>query len=97
MLGGAARGALLREKNANLAQELLDRAVESLEQAIAVAPSGSNAAAPTQRALGLMLHDWPEGVRYPCRSKSALERYLELRPAAADADMIRAKIRDLAC
>jgi predicted Zn-dependent protease len=98
MLHGAARGALFRLKDEALAHDLLGSAAASLRRAAVLAPASSSAAADVHKTLGLMLHDWPAGgTRYHCDSRRALERYLELRPAASDADTIRSRVRDLRC
>jgi hypothetical protein len=42
-----------------------------------------------------MLYEWWASGSKRCQSKPDLERYLELRPAASDGDVIRTKLADL--
>jgi predicted Zn-dependent protease len=95
MWNGAARGARVRLKDEKLANELITRAVASLDRAASLAPLRSPAAAETYRAKGLMIYDWWEPGPKRCGSKPALEKYLELRPEASDRDSIRNRIAEL--
>jgi len=96
MWGGAARGARIRLKDERLANELITTAIASLDRAAALATPRSPVLVDAYRVKGLMLYDWWTDARSKqCDSKPALEKYLELRPEAADRESIRTKITDL--
>ena len=95
MWSSAARGARMALNDDRLANEFMDTAVASMDRAATLAPRGSAILADAYRIKGLMLYEWWANGSKRCQSKPDLERYLELRPTAADGDVIRTKLADL--
>jgi hypothetical protein len=95
MWSSAARGVRTTLNDERLANEVMDNALASMDRATRLAPRGSAILADAYRIKGLMLYEWWSMGSKRCESKPDLERYLELRPAASDGDMIRTKLADL--
>jgi Zn-dependent protease with chaperone function len=95
MWSSAARGARMALNDERLANEFMDTALASMARAATLAPRGSAILADAYRIKGLMLYEWWASGSKRCQSKPDLERYLELRPAASDGDVIRTKLADL--
>jgi hypothetical protein len=95
MWSSAARGTRVALNDERLANELMDTALASMARAATLAPRGSAILADAYRIKGLMLYEWWASGSKRCQGKPDLERYLELRPAAADGDLIRTKLADL--
>jgi hypothetical protein len=95
LYSSAARGIRATFHDERLANEMMDTALASMDRATVLAPGGAAILADVHRIKGLMLYEWwPEGSRR-CESRPDLERYLELRPSAADGDAIRTRIAGL--
>jgi Zn-dependent protease with chaperone function len=95
MWGAAARGVRTRLSDERTANEAMGSAMASLERATTLASPRSRVLADVYRIKGVMLYDWWETDAKRCQAKLDLETYLLLRPDAADADAIQARLADL--
>lgn len=99
-LASAASFGLAQRGNADEARRRIDDAERAYRQAIALGSGDSTVkglVAFAYRGIGGLYYGQRTLVRRDCEAKTALERYLELAPAAADIGDVRRKIADLTC
>jgi len=76
------------------ANTAIGRAEVEYRRAMATAPALT---ADGNRALGSLYHGQRDVIHRDCDAKAALERYLSLKPDAADKSQIQRKLDDLRC
>ncbi len=91
---------LASRRQTTAANERFRDAVSRYQTVIADASSvpGASTVLPfAYRSMGLFYYSQRDTRGHHCEAKAALEKYLELAPAASDRPMIADRLRDLSC